>query len=175
MVYEEASLEDVTVSVATSPGLKGKAREAETNTSDLKGADKGLLATLMKVLPTYCALLGAEEAVSWACFVTTWIQYGSGSTSWPGTSLNSEAVYLKLLGCLDLLVRNVNGTGDSGFYNKVICSLVAAMESGTLKCGGGLLPTGVFRVVLEVIGEGCLGGGTLEEKFFDVIGDVMQR
>ena len=96
LAYEEASLADVTVSVATSPGVKVKAREADTNTSDLKAADKSLLAALLRVLPTYCALLSTEESASWAYFVTTWIQNGSGSTSWPGTSLTSEAVYLKV-------------------------------------------------------------------------------
>ena len=171
LAHGSPALEDTDVSVATSPGLKGK-RQGST---DLKAADKILLAALLKVLPTYCALLNPVDSASWSKFVTTWIENGSSSTSWPGTILNSEAVYLKLLGCLTVLLGNVKSSNDSSFYTDVISSLVEAMESGTMRCGGELVPPTVFRAVLEVIGIGCISGGEPIGSFYAMVGGVIKR
>lgn len=136
--------------------------EAETTTPQRAvSADRALLASVLKFVPSFCVSLETPAACRvWSRILLTWIcqQEQPVHANWGGTAMMTIDVYARLLNALGgVIIRG----DDAGLATVAVTELSCALRD---KKFGSVIPANVLRALLDLLGGAFKIGGDISES-----------
>lgn len=166
-------------SVLSSPSEQGNGDLRDV----AREALRRLISKIFKCSRSYCKCLKGKHSLWWIRFLLCWICAEKQKSQWYGTTSSTEDVLVELFGIMaGLILRSGAGEGEAEAEKQqiqqvsslCISQLGKKLTLGAFKCGGVSIRIRVLRSMLQLASDAaCIGGGTVEKKFYASLGGVL--